>query len=93
MILPDYGESAETWFETIRQLTAAGETVWVLEGVGEGGSGRLTGRRDLGELTSFDPDVAATDAMIDLVIRPTPQRPLLLLGEGVGAVVARARAV
>ena len=92
MILPDYGESAETWFETARQLAAAGETVWVLEGVGEGGSGRLTGRRDLGELKSFDADVAATQAMIDLVIRPTAQRPLVLMGQGVGAVVA-ARAV
>ena len=88
LILPDYGESAETWFETARDLTAAGTTVWVLEGVGQGGSGRLTGRRDLGELTSFDTDVAATQAMIDLVIRPTAQRPLVLMGEGVGAVVA-----
>ena len=64
----------------------------MLEGVAEGGSGRLTGRRDLGELRSFDADVAATQAMIDLVIRPTAQRPLVLLGQGVGAVVA-ARAV
>jgi lysophospholipase len=92
LILPDYGESAETWFETARQLADAGETVWVLEGVGEGGSGRLTARRDLGEKKSFDADVAATQAMIYLVIRPTAQRPLVLLGEGVGAVVA-ARAV
>ena len=88
LILPDYGESAETWFETARQLAAAGETVWVLEGVGQGGSGRLTARRDLGELTSFDADVAGADAMIDVVIRPTAQRPLLLMGQGVGAVVA-----
>jgi lysophospholipase len=92
LILPDYGESAETWFETIRDLTAAGTTVWVLEGVGQGGSGRLTGRRDLGELASFDIDVAATQAMIDQVVRPTAQRPLVLMGQGVGAVVA-ARAV
>jgi lysophospholipase len=92
LILPDYGESAETWFETARDLAAAGDTVWVLEGVGQGGSGRLVARRDLGELTSFDTDVAATGAMIDLVIRPTAQRPLILMGEGVGAVVA-ARAV
>jgi lysophospholipase len=92
LVLPDYGESAETWFETIRQLSAAGETVWVLEGVGQGGSGRLTARRDLGELKRFDADVAATKGMIDLVIRPTAQRPLVLLGEGVGAVIA-ARAV
>ena len=92
LILPDYGESAETWFETARDLTANGTTVWVLEGVGQGGSERLAGRRDLGELKSFDADVAATQAMIDLVIRPTAQRPLVLMGQGVGALVA-ARAV
>jgi len=92
LILPDYGESAETWFETVRDLEAAGEAVWVLDGVGQGGSGRLTAERDLGELHSFEPDVAATKAMIDLVIRPSPQRPLILLGQGVGALVA-ARAV
>ncbi len=92
LILPDYGESAETWFETARDLTGDGTTVWVLEGVGQGGSERLAARRDLGELKSFDTDVAATEAMIDLVIRPTAQRPLVLMGQGVGAVVA-ARAV
>jgi lysophospholipase len=88
LILPDYGESAETWFETARDLTGAGTTVWVLEGVGQGGSERLAARRDLGELESFDADVAAIQAMIDLVIRPTAQRPLVLMGEGVGALVA-----
>ena len=92
LILPDYGESAETWFETIRDLAADGTTVWVLEGVGQGGSGRLSGRRDLGELQSFDTNVAATQAMIDLVVRPTAQRPLVLMGQGDGALVA-ARAV
>jgi lysophospholipase len=92
LILPDYAESAETWFEAASQLTAAGETVWVLEGVGQGGSGRLAARRDLGELKSFDADAAAVQAMIDLVIRPTAQRPLVLMGQGVGALVA-ARAV
>jgi len=92
LILPDYAETAETWFETARDLAAAGTTVWVLEGVGQGGSGRLAGRRDLGELQRFDTDVAATRAMIELVIRPAARRPLVLLGQGVGALVA-ARAV
>jgi len=92
LILPDYGESAETWFETARDLTASGATVWVLEGVGQGGSGRLTGRRDLGELKRFDADVASVQAMIGLVVRPTAQRPLVLMGQGVGAWVA-ARAI
>ncbi|HVM99630.1 MAG TPA: alpha/beta hydrolase [Caulobacteraceae bacterium] len=92
LILPDYGESAETWFETARDLIATGDAVWVLEGVGQGGSARLTGRRDLGELKSFDPDVASVQAVIQTVIRPAPGRPLVILGQGVGALAA-ARAV
>jgi lysophospholipase len=92
LIVPDYGESAETWFETARDLTASGYAVWVLEGVGQGGSGRISGQRDLGELKSFDADVAAVRAMEGQVIRPGPRRPLIILGEGVGALTA-ARAV
>lgn len=81
LILPDYGESAETWFETVRDLRSSGDTVWVLEGVGQGGSGR-------GGKGVFDADVAAVRAMIDTVIRPQPRRPLILLGEGAGGFVA-----
>jgi lysophospholipase len=88
LILPGYGETAETWFETARELTGAGDAVWVLEGAGQGGSARLTGQRDLGEVRSFDGDVAAVKAMIQTVIRPQPRRPLVVLGEGVGALVA-----
>ena len=39
LILPDYGETAETWFETVRDLNHRGFAVWVLEGAGQGGSG------------------------------------------------------
>jgi lysophospholipase len=92
LILPDYGESAETWFETARDLNGAGYAVWVLEGVGAGGSSRLGGRRDLGQVKSFDADLAGVRAMLDDVVRPSPQRPVVLLGEGVGALLA-ARAV
>ena len=88
LILPGYGESAETWFETARDLGQSGYAVWVLEGVGQGGSGRLSGRRDMGDARSFDTDVAAARAMIETVIRPQPRRPLILLGEGVGGFVA-----
>ena len=88
LILPDYGESAETWFETARDLNAAGFTVWVLEGVGQGGSARLSGHRDLGELRSFDGDLAGIRAMIDAVIRPQPRRTLVVVGQGVGALLA-----
>ncbi|HXQ14525.1 MAG TPA: alpha/beta hydrolase [Caulobacteraceae bacterium] len=88
LILPDYGESAETWFETARDLNAAGYTVWVLEGVGQGGSARITGHRDLGELRSFDHDLAAIRAMTQGVIKPAPGRAFVILGEGVGALLA-----
>ncbi|HZZ86802.1 MAG TPA: alpha/beta fold hydrolase [Caulobacteraceae bacterium] len=88
LILPDYGESAETWFETARDLNDAGWTVWVLEGVGAGGSSRLSGHRDLGHVKSFDADLAGVRGMMDDVVRPIPQRPLVLLGQGVGGLLA-----
>ena len=88
LILPDYGESAETWFETVRDLNRAGVTVWVLEGVGQGGSARLTARRDLGHVVRFDGDVASARAMVETVIRPGADRPLAILGQGQGALVA-----
>src|SRR5260221_3170734 len=80
LILPDYGETAETWFETARDLNARGFAVWVLEGVGQGGSGRLVGQRDLGHVASFAPDVAAVKAMARVVIRPDARTPLIVLG-------------
>lgn len=92
LILPDYGETAETWFETARDLGAAGYTVWILEGVGQGGSERLASPRDLGELRSFAVDRIAVRAMAETVIRPDADHPLVILGQGVGAYVA-ARAV
>ena len=88
LILPDYGETAETWFETARDLNVAGYTVWILEGVGQGGSERLASPRDLGELRSFAIDRLAARAMAETVIRPDADRPLVILGEGVGAYVA-----
>ncbi|MBS0412101.1 MAG: alpha/beta hydrolase [Proteobacteria bacterium] len=88
LILPDYGESAETWFETASNLNARGYVVWVLDGAGQGGSGRPTGPRDLGYAKSFNPDEAAARAMISTVIRPTPTEPLYILGQGVGGLVA-----
>ncbi|MBA3811568.1 MAG: alpha/beta hydrolase [Caulobacteraceae bacterium] len=88
LILPDYGETAETWFETARDLGRRGYCVWVLEGAGQGGSGRTAGPRDLGYAQSFDPDVTAVLAMASAVIRAPPETHLIVLGQGVGALVA-----
>ena len=87
VISPGYGETAETWFETVRALTRAGYSVWVLDRAGQGGSGRLTLPRDLGYAKSFDPDVAALKSLVRVVIRPRPGTPLILLGHADGAVV------
>ncbi len=85
LILTGYGESAEAWFETVAELNRRGFTVWVLERAGQGGSGRYSPFRDLGHAPSFDPDVDAVRAMERVVIR---DRPLVVVGHGVGALVA-----
>jgi len=87
ILLPGYGESAEVWFETTRDLTARGYIVWTLERAGQGGSGRYTLPRDLGYVPSFDPDVANLKALVRVVIKPRPGMPVILLGHGDGALV------
>jgi lysophospholipase len=88
LILPGYGESAEGWFETARDLNDRDYVVWILERQGQGGSERATPWRDLGHATSFAPDVTATRAMVKAVIRPRGQDPFVILGAGDGGLVA-----
>lgn len=88
LILTGYGEPAETWFETARQLNGYGYTVWILERQGQGGSERATPWRDLGHADGIDPDVAAVRALVRVVIRPRGDTPLLLLGHADGGLVA-----
>ena len=87
MILTGYGESAETWFETVGNLTDQGYAVWVLERAGQGGSQRYVPPRDLGHTPSFDPDIAAAKAMVRQVVRRRSGVPVVLLGYADGAVV------
>jgi lysophospholipase len=88
LILPGYGESAEAWFETARDLNDRDYVVWILERQGQGGSERATPWRDLGHATSFAPDITATKAMVKAVIRPKDRDPFAILGAGDGGVVA-----
>jgi len=88
LILPAYGESAEAWFETARDLNDRDYVVWILERQGQGGSERAMPWRDLGHATSFAPDVTATRAMVKAVIRPDGRDPFVILGAGEGGVVA-----
>jgi len=93
LILPGYGETAEGWFETARDLNGRGYVVWILERQGQGGSERATPWRDLGHVSSFAPDVTATRAMVKAVIRPANggaggHDPFAILGAGDGGLVA-----
>lgn len=87
VILTGYGESAETYFETVRDLNARGWTVWVMEPHGQGGSGKLPGTGDIGQSAGFDKDVAAVRYLIENVIRPR-DRDLTLAAHGSSASVA-----
>lgn len=87
VILTGYGESAEVYFETVRDLNARGWTVWVIEPHGQGGSGKLPGAGDIGQSAGFDKDVAAVRFLIENVIRPR-DRELTLAAHGSSAPVA-----
>ncbi|NEX93912.1 alpha/beta hydrolase [Caulobacter sp. 17J65-9] len=88
VILPGYGESAEVYFETVRDLTRRGYTVWVLEAAGQGGSGRFGPGRDVGRSKGFDKDAAALKALIADVIRPAGTVTVVVAAYGSGALPA-----
>lgn len=88
LILTGYDETAETWFETARDLTGKGYAVWVLERAGQGGSERYVSPRDLGHLPTLDDDVAATRALTRAIVAGAPDRPLVLMGAAEGGLVA-----
>lgn len=87
VILPGYGESAETWFETAADFNAKSYTVWVLEGAGQGGSGRFTGTRDIGHIPDMQPDLLGVKALLRTVI-PEDGKPVIVIGQRSGAVIA-----
>lgn len=87
LILPGYGESAEAWFETAADLNRRGYAVWVLDGAGQGGSGRFTLPRDVGHIPSIEPDLAGVKAMLRTVI-PADGPPVIVLGQQAGGMLA-----
>ena len=87
LILTGYGETAEAWFETARDLNALGYSVWVLERAGQGGSERYTGPRDLVNVPDFDGDIATTKTLARAIAQGS-DAPLVVLGSGVGGLVA-----
>lgn len=83
LILPDYGEPAEAWFETAQGLIERRYAVWLLEAAGQGGSGRYAGPRDLGHAPDFEADVTAMKVMSTVM----DHRPAVLVAQGAAAPV------
>jgi lysophospholipase len=88
LILPGYGGLAEDEFAAASDFTGRGYGVWVLDGQGQGGSGRFVTPRDLGFVSDFDGDVGAVRQMAAAVIRPAPGAPLTAIAYGTAAAVA-----
>ncbi len=88
LILPGYGETAEAWFDAVHALNARGLTVWILDRAAQGGSGRFVSPRDLGHAPSFEPDIAAVQAMIEVIVRKNRSTPMVLLARRDAAAVA-----
>lgn len=82
IIVADYGEPAEAYFEAVRAMNARGVTVWVLELHGQGGSARFAGPRDIGRSAGFDKDALALRWLIDNVIRPRENENVALAAHG-----------
>jgi lysophospholipase len=88
VILTGQGETAEVWFETVRELNAAGHTVWVLERAGQGGSARYGGPHDLIHAPTFDDDIATVRTLTRTLAQGAPDTPVILIGGGMGGLVA-----
>ena len=91
LILPGYGDFAESWYAAAADFAARGYTVWILDAAGQGGSGRWTASRDLGHVASFASDDVALSHMIGQVVRPQGREPFVVVAEGTaGLLTARA---
>lgn len=88
VFVTDYGEPAEAYFESARDLLARGWAVWTLEPHGQGGSGRFPGPRDVGRSAGFERDAGALRILVAGVIRPPSDAPVVLAAEGSGALIA-----
>jgi lysophospholipase len=87
LVLPGYGGLAEEAFQTANLLTARRIQIWALDGVGQGGSGRIALPRDLGHVDSFADDVEGVRRMLAEVVRPTPDVPVVAIADGTAAPV------
>lgn len=85
VILPGFTEYIEAYFETIRDLLAAGIAVFAMDWPGQGGSGRYLADPEKAHAWGFEAHVAALRRFLETVVLPaeTPG-PLTLVGHSMG---------
>jgi lysophospholipase len=82
VILAGYGETAEMWLETARELNQKGYTAWVLDGPAQGGSGRYRAPRDLGYVRDGQVEPDAIDQFLRKIVRAPAGQPLTVIASG-----------
>ncbi|MGJ3263656.1 MAG: alpha/beta fold hydrolase [Salinarimonas sp.] len=85
VLLPGFTEYIEAYFETIRELLAAGLTVFAMDWPGQGGSGRYLADPEKAHAWGFEAHVGALRRFLETIVLPagTPG-PLTLVGHSMG---------
>lgn len=88
VIVPGAGESAETWFETARDLNGRGAVVWILDRSGRGGSARPAAPQGYVQAPDPKADAEAIRALRAAVVHGGPNRRIVLLASDDAAAAA-----
>jgi lysophospholipase len=82
--VPGFGGFAEQWFELVRDLTARGYAVRLMDWRGQGGSEHYLANTHKYHAQGYDKDVADLQQFVSEIVQPEGPRPLLLLGHSMG---------
>lgn len=82
--VPGFGGFAEQWFELVRDLTARGFAVRLMDWRGQGGSDHYLPNTHKYHAQGYGRDVADLQQFVGSIVRQESSRPLLLLGHSMG---------
>ncbi len=88
MLLGGWKDYAEKYEETAGELTGRGFSVWTMDWRGQGGSTRLLADPLKSYVGSFDDFLDDLDLVLDRLVLPGMQGPLVLMGHSMGGHLA-----
>ncbi len=88
LILADASYPAEVYFQMAQQLLDAGYGVWLLEAPGQGGAGRYLLQGEAVFAPDYHDAQTAARLFIADVVKPDPDKPLVVVGTGYSAIHA-----